>query len=256
MKLKKILGSEAHWTINKHLAKSIGLQSTLLLQHLIDLEENFFDGLEFFQSEESLIEKTGLSVDSIRKCKKILVDNGFIILTLKRAENSTKISMQHHFTILKENILNFIIEDQRQSTKETVNGLKNTPSTVSKIDQVDKEINNKEINNKVLDVPSVNNDNKDFYGKIFFKIVEAYPKNRIGNRQHGLKKFSTLSKEEAKLAAINLKRYLAVAGTFVKSLQNYIDQQCFTEAWLKAEEQNQKSKLKSTNDTKSFSGNY
>lgn len=103
--------------------------------------------------------------------------------------------------------------------------------------------NNNTSNNSKLDVPSVNNDIKDFYGKIFFKIVEAYPKNRIGNRQHGLKKFNTLTKEEAKLAAINLKRYLKVAGPFVKQLQNYITEQCFAEAWLQAEELNQKSKL-------------
>jgi len=32
----------------------------------------------------------------------------------------------------------------------------------------------------------------DAYGKIFFKIVDAYPTNRIGNRQHGLKKFKLL----------------------------------------------------------------
>lgn len=249
MKLKPILGSEAHWTINKHLAKTIGLHSTLLLQHLIDLEENYFDGTEFFQSEESLIEKTGLTVDSIRKCKKVLVEHNFIVLTLKRAENSTKISKQHHFTILKENILNFIVDNQRQSKKQTDVGLKNTPSTVLNLDQVDKENNNKENNNKVLDVPSVDKEIKDFYGKIFFKIVEAYPKNRIGNRQHGLKKFSTLTKEEAKLAAINLKRYLAITDGFVKSLQNYITEQCFTEAWLQAEETNQKQKNQKTNDT-------
>ena len=49
-----------------------------------------------------------------------------------------------------------------------------------------------------------------------------------------------LTKEEAKLAAKNLKRYLKVAGTFTKSLQNYIDEKCFTESWLQAEELNQK----------------
>jgi len=109
-------------------------------------------------------------------------------------------------------------------------------------------------NNSKLDVPSSDNVNKDFYGKIFFKIVEAYPKNRIGNRQHGLKKFNTLTKEEAKLAAINLKRYLAVAGTFVKSLQNYITEQCFTESWLQAEELNKKTKT--NKDTKTFIQDY
>lgn len=108
--------------------------------------------------------------------------------------------------------------------------------------------NNTRSNNK-LDDASVNIDIKDFYGKLFFKIIEAYPKNRVGNRQHGLKKFNTLSIEEAKLAALNLKRYLNVAGTFVKSLQNYVIEKCFTEEWLSAEELNQKSKISTNQDS-------
>ena len=112
--------------------------------------------------------------------------------------------------------------------------------------------NNTSINSK-LDETS----DKDFYGKIFFRIVDAYPKNRIGNRQHGLKKFKTLSREEAKLAAKNLKRYLTVSGEFVKSLQNYIEQACFSEEWLQAEEA-LKNKKQQTNkpDTKQFNKNY
>lgn len=117
--------------------------------------------------------------------------------------------------------------------------------------------NNNTSNNTILDVPSDTDTDKDFYGKIFFRIVDAYPKNRIGNRQHGLKKFKTLSKEEAKLAAKNLKRYLTVSGEFVKSLQNYIEQACFTEEWLQAEEAF-KNKKQQTNkpDTKTFDTNY
>ena len=76
----------------------------------------------------------------------------------------------------------------------------------------------------------------DIKGKIFFKIVELYPANRIGNRQHGLKKFKLLTKDNAKLAATNLKRYLKLSEGFHKSLQNYIEEECYSEDWLKAEE--------------------
>ena len=95
-------------------------------------------------------------------------------------------------------------------------------------------------------------------GKIFFRIVEAYPKNRIGNRQHGLKKFNELDMDQCKLAAKNLKRYLKLAGEYVKSLQNYIEQECYTEEWLKAEEKN-KSKKGGSNyidTTHNFNGEY
>lgn len=93
----------------------------------------------------------------------------------------------------------------------------------------------------------------DIKGKIFFRIVDAYPANRIGNRQHGLKKFKQLDIEEAKLAAVNLKRYLAITGQYTKSLQNYIDQKCFSEDWLKAEEKTKRNKTNTTiNNADSF----
>lgn len=102
---------------------------------------------------------------------------------------------------------------------------------------------------------SINNID-DVYGKIFFKIVELYPNNRVNNRQVGLKKFKKLDIEEAKLALKNLNRYLAVANGFVKSLYNYIDEKCFSEEWLKAEEET-KRKLNNKIDTNhNFSGDY
>ncbi len=113
-------------------------------------------------------------------------------------------------------------------------------------DEPDNITRNNNINNNITD--------DDYYGKIFFKIVDSYPANRIGNRQHGLKKFKQLSKEDAKLAASNLKRYLKVAGTFVKNLQNYITEECWSEAWLTAEEN--KNKKQDTNSTKTFEGDY
>ena len=115
-------------------------------------------------------------------------------------------------------------------------------------DEQDNTTRNNNINNNILD--------DDILGKIFFKIVELYPKNRIGNRQHGLRKFKQLDIDQAKLAATNLKRYLKVAGEYVKSLQNYIDQECYSEAWLKAEEKTNAKKTSITDNTKTFSGNY
>lgn len=114
---------------------------------------------------------------------------------------------------------------------------------------LDNTINNNTTSNNIID--------DDILGKIFFKIVELYPKNRVGNRQHGLKKFKQLDIDQAKLAARNLNRYLKIAGQYVKSLQNYIDQECYSEAWLSAEEKTkQKQNSITGNKTKIFSGNY
>ena len=102
-----------------------------------------------------------------------------------------------------------------------------------------------------------NSKSDDVLAKIFFKIVEVYPKNRIGNRQHGLKKFQKLDIKQAKLAGKNLKRYLDVSREFVKNLQNYIEQECYTEEYLVAEETKNNKMSISKNDTKhNFTSKY
>jgi len=116
------------------------------------------------------------------------------------------------------------------------------------------------IDNNTRDNNTSNNNIDEVLGKIFFKIVEMYPKNRVGNRQHGLKKFKDLDIEQAKLAIKNLNRYLTVANGYVKSLQNYITEECFTEEWLQAEEKNKtkkdNTKTNKSVGTKTFKGTY
>ena len=91
---------------------------------------------------------------------------------------------------------------------------------------------------------------------MFFKLVDLYPQNRIGNRQVNLKKFKELSIEDCKLSLLNLDRYLEAARGYNKSLSNYIVEKCFTEEWLQAQEKVNKSKNNDINNTKQFKGNY
>lgn len=114
------------------------------------------------------------------------------------------------------------------------------------------------INTSNTNINNNTNGDDDIKGKIFFKLVDNYPKNRIGNRQHGLKAFKKLSIEECKIALKNVKRYLEAAGGYNKSLINYIREECYTDQWLNAQEslnKTRKSSIKS-NDTKTFKGNY
>lgn len=103
-------------------------------------------------------------------------------------------------------------------------------------------------NNTSINNININTNIDEVKSKVFFEIVKRYPKNRIGNRQHGLKKFIKLDTEECKLALKNLNRYLAVAGNYVKNIQNYITEECFSEEWLLTEERNKKNKLNINND--------
>ena len=114
----------------------------------------------------------------------------------------------------------------------------------------DNNTSNNNTSNNIID--------DDVLGKMFFKLVELYPKNRIGNRQHGLKKFKKLDIDKAKLALVNLKRYLELSGGYVKSLQNYIEQECYTEDWLASEEKLKKNKTNKNEPVgqKTFKGDY
>ena len=246
MQLKKLISNNAHWAINKSLAKDIGLEATILLQHFIDLQSSFFQDGGFYQQQDRLLEDLPITIDYLRKATKLLVSRGFISVVKKG------IPAKNHYTVHDEYILSYLagitsstsevsLEISKKDDKESIRDTTNTKNINTK---------NKETNNRVLDVPSED----DIKGKIFFKIVELYPKNRIGNRQHALKKFKTLDINQAKLAAVNLKRYLKVAGTYIKNLQNYITEECYTEAWLKPEET--KSKPKDITNTKEFDTNY
>lgn len=238
MQLKKILGTHAYWVINKELANDIGLHATLVLQHFIDLQSNFFEDGGFYQQQSRILKDLPITIDYLRKAVKILQDKGFITV-VKRG-----VPAKNHYTVNEGYILSYL--------SRISSGAPETRLEVSQVDDKHKELNNtKNKDNTNID---------DVLGKIFFKIVDLYPKNRVGNRQHGLKKFKTLDIEQAKLALKNLNRYLAVANGYVKSLQNYITEECFTEEWLQAEEKNKtKTNNTSTNKTigtKTFKGTY
>ena len=159
------------------------------------------------------------STSTITRCLKELEDIGIITRQNIYTEGTRNIEMRKIFFNI-----GIIKNDHRPIVK-------NEHSPIITDDQDNSTSNNTKISN-VLDVPSQD----DIKGKIYFKIVDNYPANRIGNRQHGLKKFKTLSKDNAKLAVINLKRYLSLSEGFHKSLQNYIAEECYSEDWLKAEE--------------------
>ena len=203
-----------------------------MLQHFIDLETLLADeGKPFYQQKDRILDKVPISKYKFTEYCKTLQKHDLLTI-VKRG-----VPAKNHYTLSHDKIFNLLSTSQLPSSP-----LDDQPV-------VDKD-NNKKIKNKE------DNIDDDILGKIFFKIVELYPKNRIGNRQHGLRKFKQLDIDQAKLAATNLKRYLKVAGEYVKSLQNYIDQECYSEAWLKAEEKTKTKKTSITDNTKTFSGNY
>lgn len=63
--LNKTLGKNAYWTINKQLVKSIGLEATLILQHIIDLQ-SVFGKDEIFQAQPEMAKELGITEYAIK----------------------------------------------------------------------------------------------------------------------------------------------------------------------------------------------
>ena len=77
--LKHILGkNEGYWMINKKLVHHIGLQETLLLQHLIDLEHSFFKNGGFYQQQDRMAKDLYMSERTVSNIIKKLSDDGLI----------------------------------------------------------------------------------------------------------------------------------------------------------------------------------
>ncbi len=80
--LLNVLGTDAYWVLNKKLVKHLGCDTTLLLQHFIDLQFKLFDGKEFYQQQDRISEETSLGEHVIRECVKKL--NTFGILKIEK----------------------------------------------------------------------------------------------------------------------------------------------------------------------------
>lgn len=251
IQIQKLLSIDGYWTINKHLARTYGFHATALLQQLIELQCEFFPNGDFYQQQDKLADKIGISEKVLVPARKKLVEAELLIA--RRGHGA-----KYYYTVLLDNITKFFEAEETEESEisegapmESSNSTKGNILTLQKGTANRKKQEHKEIKQKeLLDETS----NDDIKGKMFFKLVDMYPKNRVGNRQHGLKKFKDLDTEQAKLALVNLKRYLKVAGTYTKNLQNYITEECYTEAWLQLEET--KSKPKDITGTKEYDNNY
>lgn len=80
--LKKILGNQSHWTLNKELVRKIGITETLVLQHLIDLQENIFED-EFYQQIDRISEELTIGEWKVKECLKTLKEHSLIEIVKK-----------------------------------------------------------------------------------------------------------------------------------------------------------------------------
>jgi hypothetical protein len=82
MKIDSILSSDAHWNVNKAIAKKIGIVPTILLMELIFCRKKYGQD-EFFETAEKLEQILGIGEDARRSATKALVNLGLVTMTRK-----------------------------------------------------------------------------------------------------------------------------------------------------------------------------
>ena len=145
MSILKLLASDGFLSVNKHLARIVGLDAAVLLAELASAH-NYFESRElltadgmFFETVEHIQENTTLTQYQQAKAVKVLVNAG--ILETKKIG----IPAKRYFLINEEAVLNIL--DYKKS-KNLITGDEKTSSLdVKKLNCNNKDINNKNKNN-------------------------------------------------------------------------------------------------------------
>lgn len=147
MSILKFLASDGFLTVNKHIAKAVGLDAAVLLAELAS-SYNYFetagqltDGM-FYETVERIEENTTLSKYQQAKAVKVLEGAG--ILTTKKIG----IPAKRYFSINEDAVLALV--DHKKSKNSTTVSEKTKPQEVKKLNvnnNIDKEEKKKENNN-------------------------------------------------------------------------------------------------------------
>jgi DNA-binding transcriptional ArsR family regulator len=112
--LKSILGNDSYWSINKTLAKKLGLEETVLLQHMIDITAYKNMGDEFYQQMNRLSKELGLSERKISNHIDKLKNMGLISVTKKG------IPAKNYYTLNSDNILDIFNGEDDEDDEEGI----------------------------------------------------------------------------------------------------------------------------------------
>lgn len=137
MKLSSILSQDAHWNINKRIARKIGVIPTLLLMELIFCREKYGQK-EFYESAAKLEENLCIGEDLRRSATKTLVDAGIISMVRKG------VPAKWYYTIMDDAVMALFDDTSDRETPPLETG---KPATSDPVNPV--TINKNIIKNKL-----------------------------------------------------------------------------------------------------------
>jgi hypothetical protein len=130
--LKKIIGNNAHWTVNKTIARQIGLTETLVLQHIIDLE-SVFKRTEIFQPIPEMAEELCLTEYSVKQAIGKLKSLDLISIQRK------SMGYRNFYSVNEEKVIEFIsgsgqLTSEVDSTHQRVEGVSEVKTTSQSVE--------------------------------------------------------------------------------------------------------------------------
>ena len=142
--LKKLIGNNSHWTLNKSLVRTIGLNETLVLQHIIDLE-SVFKKDEIFQPVHKMADELGISEYAIKQAIGKLKSIDLISVERK------SVGYMNFYSVNPEKVIEFMSGSAQptsevKSTHQSVEGVSEMNTTHSEY-EIDIAITNNTTNN-------------------------------------------------------------------------------------------------------------
>lgn len=102
IKLRPLLGKNAHWNLNKQLVRQLGLAETLVLQHIIDLSESAFKREQIFQPINEMSAELGITEYNVKQSIGKLKQLGLISVERKG------IPFKNYYSVNNEAVIDFM----------------------------------------------------------------------------------------------------------------------------------------------------
>lgn len=202
--LKKLISNNAHWTINKHLARQIGLIETLILQHLVDLQ-SVFERSEIFQSQLEMAEELGITEYSIKQAIPKLQSFGLITVEKKG------IPYKNYYTVNEENVKVLIFTDNLTSEVDPPNQLVEGISKLNSTEQLVENIISSELDPTYSEVDPTN---------LAVENIPAITNNTTNNTLKKIETKNTTAGNSGNLQNIS-KKILDILIDTESDIQNY-----------------------------------
>ena len=159
--LSKTVGKNSYWSLNKQLVRNIGLEATLILQHIIDLQEVFKKN-EIFQSQPAMAEELGITEYAVKNKIVELSKAGYINIVKKG------VPCKNYYSTNDDKIIDII-----------VNGLDHTNSTDLLGDSISTVENDVSVDTKSTDLLGDLNNDVEINGLVDMKSTDQLVRNQL-----------------------------------------------------------------------------